>query len=128
MIFSSQAYWVGKKNARLVCGASEDVAGFETSVTEHGINRLIRSSKRVFPFLEKRETMHRWAGLRPATRDGWPLIGELAGNPSVIMAAGHYRNGILLSPVTAGIIADLLEGKCPELSIEAFAPSRFTRG
>jgi glycine oxidase len=126
MVFSSQAYWVGKKNARLVCGASEDVAGFATSVTERGIGRLIRSSNRLFPFLEKRQTAHSWAGLRPATRDGQPLLGRIDGMPGVIMAAGHYRNGILLSPITALIVADLLEEKHVKLSISGFAPHRFT--
>lgn len=128
MIFSSQAYWVGKENNRLVCGASEDVAGFDTRVTERGIGRLIRSSNRLFPYLEKMETVHRWAGLRPATRDGLPLLGMLNANPSVIIAAGHYRNGILLSPITAAIVADLLEGKANQSKIAAFAPNRFMAG
>lgn len=126
MVFSSQAYWVGKNNARLVCGASEDVSGFETSVTERGIGRLIRSSSRLFPFLEGRQTAHRWAGLRPATKDGQPLLGQIAGMPSVIMASGHYRNGILLSPITALLTADILEGKEVKPSISGFAPDRFT--
>lgn len=125
MVFSSQAYWVGKRNNRLVCGASEDVAGFETNVTDRGIGRLIRSSNQLFPFLEGKQTAHRWAGLRPATRDGQPLLGLVEGMPAVIMAAGHYRNGILLSPVTASIVADLLEGKPSELPINSFAPNRF---
>lgn len=126
MVFSSQAYWVGKSNHRLVCGASEDVAGFDTNVTDRGIGRLIRSSNKLFPFLDGKSTLQRWAGLRPATRDGLPLLGILEGRPSVIMAAGHYRNGILLSPVTAAIVADLLEGRAAELPIHAFAPNRFT--
>ncbi|WP_028609916.1 glycine oxidase ThiO [Paenibacillus harenae] len=126
MVFSSQAYWVGKRNGRLVCGASEDVAGFDTTVTDRGIDRLIRSSSRVFPFLQARDTKHRWAGLRPATRDGLPLIGHVEGNPAVIMASGHYRNGILLSPITASIVADLLEEKVTALPIQSFAPGRFT--
>ncbi|CAM4274439.1 glycine oxidase ThiO [Paenibacillus alkaliterrae] len=126
MVFSSQAYWVGKRNDRLVCGASEDVAGFETNVTERGIGRLIRSSSRLFPFLERKETMHRWAGLRPATRDGLPLIGRVEGIGPVILAAGHYRNGILLSPVTAAAVADLLEEKTSVVSLNAFAPNRFS--
>jgi glycine oxidase len=125
MVFSSQAYWVGKRNARLVCGASEDVAGFETSVTERGIGRLIRSSNKLFPFLAGKETAHRWAGLRPATRDGLPLLGQVEGMPAVIMAAGHYRNGILLSPITAHIVADILEEKQEKQSISRFSPNRF---
>jgi glycine oxidase len=126
MVFASQAYWVGKRNARLVCGASEDVAGFATSVTERGIGRLTRSSNQLFPFLEARKTAHSWAGLRPATRDGLPLLGQIEGTPEVIMASGHYRNGILLSPITALVVADLLEGKQARLPISRFAPHRFT--
>lgn len=126
MVFSSQAYWVGKLNGRLVCGASEDVAGFDTQVTERGIGRLIRSSNQLFPYLEGKPMANRWAGLRPATRDGLPLIGAVEGIPNVFMAAGHYRNGILLSPVTASIIVDLLEGKPTELPISTFSPNRFT--
>ncbi len=126
IVFSSQAYWVGKKNDRLVCGASEDVAGFDTTTTERGIQRLVRSSAEWFPFLQDRAVAHQWAGLRPATRDGMPLIGTISGMPGIMMAAGHYRNGILLSPITAKLIGDLLEDKAVRLSLGAFAPSRFT--
>lgn len=126
MVFSSQAYWVGKHIGRIVCGASEDVAGFDTSVTERGIERLLRASKRWFPILADRHTAHRWAGLRPATADGLPLIGPVLGNASVLMAAGHYRNGVLLSPVTARLIADMLDG-CGRGHIgSAFSPDRFS--
>ncbi|UVI28659.1 glycine oxidase ThiO [Paenibacillus spongiae] len=125
MVFSSQAYWVGKNNGTLVCGASEDVAGYDTSVTERGIERLVRFGPRLLPLLEGLRPIHSWAGLRPATRDGWPLIGPLPGRPDIILAAGHYRNGILLSPVTAAIVADLLTGRKPDGPIAAFAPDRF---
>ncbi|GKU80199.1 glycine oxidase ThiO [Paenibacillus sp. L3-i20] len=126
MVFSSQAYWVGKRNGRIVCGASEDVAGFQTSVTEKGINRLVKSSERWFPFLAARDTAHRWAGLRPATTDGLPLLGTVGGKKSVIMAAGHYRNGILLSPVTARLVGDMLDGNMHHTSLLPFSPNRFT--
>ncbi len=127
MVFSSQAYWVGKSGNALVCGASEDVAGFDASVTEKGIGRLERWSSRVFPFLEGARPKLRWAGLRPATRDGRPLIGALSDHPQVIVAAGHYRNGILLAPATAAAVTELLNGTKPE-RIAAFSPERFTAG
>ncbi|GFN31000.1 glycine oxidase ThiO [Paenibacillus xylaniclasticus] len=125
MVFTSQAYWVGKMNGTVVCGASEDVAGFDTTVTDRGIDRLIRATNRTFPFLAGKPTVKRWAGLRPATRDGRPLIGVPDGIPSVIVAAGHYRNGILLSPGTAHIVGDLLEGKGPAVPLGEFRPNRF---
>ncbi|TFE28101.1 glycine oxidase ThiO [Cohnella luojiensis] len=126
MVFSSQAYWVGKNDGSLVCGASEDVAGFDRSVTERGINRLTKWSGRVFPFLQGSPPQRSWAGLRPATRDGWPLIGCVPGITEVILASGHYRNGILLSPVTAAMVGDLLEGKAESYN-NAFRVDRFSR-
>ncbi|MFC5469058.1 glycine oxidase ThiO [Cohnella suwonensis] len=126
MVFSSQAYWVRKKDGSVVCGASEDVAGFDRSVTERGIDRLTRWSGRVFPFLEGAPPLRSWAGLRPATLDGRPLIGCVPGYPEIIVAAGHYRNGILLSPVTAAMVGDLLEGKTDPAG-NAFGLDRFAR-
>lgn len=126
MVFSSQGYVVAKDNGTLVSGASEDIAGFDTTVTEKGINRLIQWNKRLFPYLEQIEPFHRWAGLRPATQDGFPLIGQLPGAENVIWATGHYRNGILLSPVTAKLVADLIERKVEPAMLAAFAPDRFT--
>lgn len=125
IVMSSQAYWVGKRNRRIVCGASEDVAGFRSDVTDKGINRLIRSSGRWFPHLSQQQPLHQWAGLRPATVDGRPLLGSVRGNRDVIMAAGHYRNGILLSPVTATIVGDYLDG-LERKALAAFLPERFS--
>ncbi len=127
MIFSSQGYLVQKANGTLVCGASEDVAGFDSSVTERGIERLLRWNKRVLPALEQAQPFHRWAGLRPATLDGRPLIGRLERAERVIFAAGHYRNGILLSPVTAKLVADLAEGRKMEPWQTIFRPNRFEK-
>lgn len=126
MVFTNQGYVVGKRNGMLVCGASEDVTGFETSVTEKGVNRLIRWSRQLLPALKGREPHHAWAGLRPATQDGFPLLGPLLGAERVICAFGHYRNGILLSPATAQLAADWAEGREALPYAEAFDPLRFT--
>jgi glycine oxidase len=126
MIFCSQGYVVGKRNGTLVCGASEDVAGFDTSVTRKGIARLTSWNGKLLPFLNDMRPFHEWAGLRPASQDGFPMIGPLPGTDSVWLAAGHYRNGILLSPVTARVVADGIEGRAtPGLALDAFAPERF---
>jgi glycine oxidase len=127
MVFSNQGYVVGKENSTLVCGASEDVAGFDTSVTDRGIERLRKWNKQAFPFLEHRNPFHRWAGLRPSTQDGFPLIGPLSDSSRVVFAVGHYRNGILLSPATAKLAADCIEGKKTPDYDQAFSPERFGR-
>jgi glycine oxidase len=126
IVVSPQAYWTAKSNGTLVCGASEDVAGFDASVTERGIARLVRWGPKVFPFLKDLEPVHRWAGLRPGTLDGRPLIGRLRHAPRVVIAAGHYRNGILLAPATGAAVAALLAGDAPPVPLEAFDPLRFT--
>lgn len=128
IVFTSQAYWVGKQNGTIVCGASEDVAGYDTSVTERGIGRLTRATDRWVPSLRGVSPAHSWAGLRPATRDGLPLIGKADDSGEWLMAAGHYRNGILLSPVTARLVADMLDGGLNAKQTEElapFAPNRF---
>lgn len=125
MVFCSQGYVVGKRNGTLVCGASEDVAGFDTTVTRRGIARLESWNGKLFPFLSRKRPFHEWAGLRPATQDGFPLLGRLGRSGSLLFAAGHYRNGILLSPATARVIADLAEGRGSGLPLEPFAPDRF---
>ncbi len=126
MIFGSQGYLVSKDNGTLVCGASEDVAGFDVTTTDRGIERLRYWNKKIVPHLDGQTPIHRWAGLRPATQDGLPLMGPLQHAKHVILAVGHYRNGILLSPVTAKIVADLVENKPGTAAhIEAFKPDRF---
>jgi len=125
MIFSSQGYVVAKENGTLVCGASEDIAGYDNSITEKGILRLKKWSERLYPFLSKEQPYHTWAGLRPATQDGYPLIGRLPHLPNMIIASGHYRNGILLSVINSIIVADLIEQKEPIIPIDLFNPMRF---
>jgi glycine oxidase len=127
MVFGNQGYLVAKENSTLVCGASEDVAGFDTSVTDKGIERLRKWNKQAFPFLENKNPFHCWAGLRPSTQDGLPLIGTLSSSNRVVFAVGHYRNGILLSPATAMLAADCIEGKNTSDFNQAFSPERFGR-
>ena len=66
-----------------------------------------------------------WAGLRPGTSDGLPLLGRLPGWNGVTLAAGHFRDGILLAPITGELLADLLARRRPRLPLEAFDPGRF---
>ncbi|PYZ92088.1 glycine oxidase ThiO [Salipaludibacillus keqinensis] len=126
ILTSSQGYLVPKSNGTLVNGASEDIAGFSTTVTEKGISRLVNWNKRMLPFLSNKSPFHTWAGLRPATQDGFPLLGSLEGAPHIIFATGHYRNGILLSPKTGETVADLISGIPLDPGTRlAFQPERF---
>ncbi|WP_280771325.1 glycine oxidase ThiO [Salipaludibacillus daqingensis] len=127
IVTTSQGYLVPKSNGTLVNGASEDIAGFSTNVTEKGISRLIHWNKHILPFLKTKQPYHTWAGLRPATQDGFPLLGSLEESPHIIFATGHYRNGILLSPRTGEAVADLISGTPLDLYTKgAFHPERFS--
>ncbi|MEK3885459.1 glycine oxidase ThiO [Paenibacillus sp. PL2-23] len=125
MLFGNQGYLVAKANGTLVCGASEDVAGFDTTVTERGIERLRGWNKLAVPMLESRVPFHQWAGLRPSTQDGYPFLGELDHTAQVMFAAGHYRNGILLSPITAKLVADRIQNNALPSYYPYFSPRRF---
>ncbi|TDQ41685.1 glycine oxidase [Aureibacillus halotolerans] len=128
IVFSSQGYLVQKGDGTIVAGATEDIAGFETSVTEKGVGRLLRWVPKVMPSLEGLVPFHQWAGLRPATMDGYPLLGHTDDCSAILFACGHYRNGILLSPVTAKLIGELLTKISMPRDYEvAFHPGRFNR-
>ncbi|MDY7221957.1 glycine oxidase ThiO [Halalkalibacterium halodurans] len=126
IVYTSQGYIVPKGNGTVVNGASEDIAGYDTTVTEQGIKRLTNWNGHIFPFLNELTPFHTWAGLRPATQDGYPMIGETKKAPHVVFATGHYRNGILLSPITAKVVADVVEGKKTEVPLTMFDPMRFS--
>ncbi|WP_100372460.1 glycine oxidase ThiO [Bacillus sp. FJAT-45037] len=126
IIYTSQGYVVPKANGTLVNGASEDIAGFATDVTDKGIHRLTNWNPNILPFLKTLQPFHRWAGLRPATQDGYPLIGHHPEAAHIIFATGHYRNGILLSPITAKVVSSLIQGSKSPVPLKLFTPERFT--
>jgi glycine oxidase len=104
------AYLVPRDDGRLLVGATVESVDFDTRVTAKGMHALLHAALDALPALRDLTVAETWAGLRPGTDDGLPYIGEtsLAG---YFVATGHYRNGILLAPATAALVADLLEGK-----------------
>ncbi len=116
-------YLVPRPTGELVVGATNEDAGFDLSITPAGLGQLLNEAQAIASHVGNYPILETWTGLRPATPDGLPILGEsaLAG---VYYAAGHYRNGVLLAPVTASIIADLIESHEPALPLAPFAPSR----
>jgi glycine oxidase len=125
VFYPPKGYFVPKLDGTVVIGASEDDYGFETKVTPKGMIEFLSPLKKVSPHLLEQPFHHAWSGLRPKTPDGLPIIGPHPSSPNIMVAAGHYRNGILLSPVTGAIIASLLTGKPLPVPIEPFSPKRF---
>jgi glycine oxidase len=98
-----------------VVGATVEERGFDTTVTVGAVHELLESAVALVPGVAELELRDARAGLRPATPDNAPIIGPVRGVPGVVVATGHYRNGILLTPVTADAVADLVtSGTIPE--------------
>jgi glycine oxidase len=116
---------VPKADGRILVGTTVENAGFDPRPTVAGIGSLLERAPRLAPRLAG-ATMHSaWAGLRPATADGLPIIGRVGGWQGVVLATGHFRNGILLAPITAELVADLLLDAQTRLPTARFDPTRF---
>ncbi len=120
------AYLVPRSDGRLVVGATVEERGEDRSVTAGGVYELLRAAYEILPGMTELELTETTCGLRPATADNAPLIGRLrTGDPRVVVATGHYRNGILLAPITADVVLELLTaGRLPAIAAP-FSPDRF---
>jgi len=124
MIRWEHTYLVQRRNGELVVGATNEDAGFDRSLTPAGVGSLLDRAQCVSSNLGGLPIHDMWTGLRPATPDGLPVIGK-AGLDGLIYATGHYRNGILLAPVTAVCVASLIENRPVPVDLYSFAPSRW---
>jgi glycine oxidase ThiO len=118
------AYLVQRPHGELVVGATTEDAGFDRSLTPAGIGGLLDRAQQVSAHLGTLPIREMWTGLRPATPDGLPIIGR-AEVEGLVYAAGHYRNGILLAPITAACVAALVENRETPVALDACAPARF---
>ncbi|MFF2955309.1 glycine oxidase ThiO [Kitasatospora sp. NPDC057965] len=119
-------YLVPRENGELVVGATTEEQGHDTTVTAGGVYELLRDAHELVPGITELPLVETGAGLRPGSPDNAPLLGPTA-LPGLVAATGHYRNGVLLTPVTGDLLADYLAtGTLPELA-HPFAPTRFTK-
>jgi glycine oxidase len=117
-------YFVPRGTGEIIVGATEEDAGFDREITPAGIGQLLTEAQQISSHVGAYPIREMWTGLRPATPDHLPILGP-SSIPGVLYATGHYRNGVLLAPVTASIIAELIENGRTSISIESFLPSRF---
>ncbi|MGH2936545.1 MAG: glycine oxidase ThiO [Solirubrobacterales bacterium] len=109
IVASERVYLVPRPDGRLIVGATQEERGFDTVVTAGGVHELLREAYRVLPDVAEMEFAGTIAGLRPGTPDNLPIVGRGAVN-GLVLATGHFRNGILLTPLTADAIAATLAG------------------
>jgi glycine oxidase len=123
----AEVYLVPRADGEVVVGATQEERGPDRTVTAGAVHDLLRDAMSVLPVTSELELAETCAGLRPGTPDNGPVVGE-AGPDGLLLATGHYRNGILMSPVTADAIVARLTGQAAAPEWEPFAPGRFAAG
>jgi glycine oxidase len=124
---SEHGYLVPRDDARpqkLVAGSTLENAGFEKKTTASGIQQILSAALELVPNLGDAEIVETWSGLRPDTPDHLPILGP-TDMEGLVMATGHYRNGILLAPITAKLVREWITEQQTSMSLEAFSPMRF---
>jgi glycine oxidase len=124
VLWAPGAYLVPRRDGRLIVGATSEERGFDPSLTAGGVFALLEGAWRALPGIEELAIDEMWVGFRPGSRDDAPILGPSA-LPGLVLATGHHRNGILLTPVTAEAVSRfILEGVVDE-TIRAFGIDRF---
>jgi hydrogen cyanide synthase HcnC len=123
---TSACYLAQKAHGEILIGSTTEDAGFDTSVTLESIRALARGAVRAVPLLRRVSVKRTWAGLRPGTPDELPILGPASGLDGYSNAAGGFRTGIVASPLTGQVVAQLIAGEIPSCPVEPFSVERFT--
>jgi len=110
----------------VVVGSTIENSGYEKRVTWGGLEKILAAANELTPELRKAEIIETWSGLRPGTPDQLPILGP-AEIDGLVFATGHYRNGILLAPVTAKLVGEWIAEGGTGVEWETFSPLRFER-
>jgi len=124
VVRSPRGYLVPRGDGRLLVGSTMEDAGYDKSVTPAGLRGLLRAAVEIVPGAGALPFVEAWAGLRPDTPDHLPILGA-TDIKNYFVATGHFRNGILLAPLTAELVADVILHRQPRLALEPFSPLRF---
>lgn len=125
LVWAQFGYLVAKPDGTIWAGATMDEIGFDTRVTPAGLAYLLGMAISTMPALKEAGLVRTWAGLRPGSGDGRPLLGPVPGWSGVSLAAGHLRNGILLSPITGKCLAEQITTGRSACDLRLFDPARF---
>lgn len=124
IVVTERVYLVPRADGRLIAGATVEEMGFDTRVTAGGVHELLREAYRALPNVAELELERAVAGLRPGTPDNAPIVGP-GTVEGLVLATGHFRNGVLLAPLTAGGVAALLCDEAISAELAVADPSRF---
>lgn len=125
VIYSPRGYLVPRRDRRLLAGSTTEAAGFEKEVTARGVESIRNHALEIAPRIAELKQVDSWAGLRPRAPDELPVLGKTGETEGLFFATGHYRNGILLAPLTGELIAALIADNVVATELQTFAPDRF---
>ena len=124
VIRAPEVYLVPRSDGRILIGATVEEAGYDKRTDPHSIRTMHQAAVQLLPALGQARVLEAWAGLRPGSPDNLPILGETE-TPGYFVASGHFRDGILLAPVTAHVMAQLVTGRRSEYDLAPFSPARF---
>jgi glycine oxidase len=127
VIYSPSGYIVPRRDGRLLAGTTVEHVGFDKSVTEEGRRAIISYATEIAPAVADLKLTDEWAGLRPRAADDLPVLGASEEIANLFYATGHYRNGILLAPLTGTLVADAVTTGETPAPLAPFSPARFRR-
>lgn len=126
IVFGPDCYLVPRSDGRLLIGSTLEFVGFRRGVTAGAVAKLLAAAVRLVPALAEAELNDHWSSFRPYTTDELPLLGPSA-TAGLVMMSGHYRNGILLAPISAKVVAACVLEQTPPLDLAPFSPGRHSR-
>lgn len=125
VIYSPRGYLVPRRDGRVLAGSTTEQAGFDKEATASGVHSILSNALEISPRISDLPLINVWAGLRPRAPDSLPVLGPCADIPGLLFATGHYRNGILLAPITGELIAGAIVDNVVSPDLNAFGPDRF---
>jgi glycine oxidase len=127
VVYSPSGYVVPRRDGRLLAGTTVERAGFDKSVTGEGRRAIKQHAIEIAPAVEGLKLIDEWAGLRPRASDSLPVLGASQEIENLFYATGHYRNGILLAPLTGTLVAEMITTGTTPAPLAPFSPARFRR-
>ncbi len=124
VVYGTAAYAIPRPSGEHIIGSTVEYVGYDKRVTVEGVTGILQGITRLVPALHEAAMVTSWACLRPAAPDGLPLLGPVQGSRGLVVATGHFRNGILLAPITGKIIAEFITTGKSDVSLQPFRPDR----
>jgi len=124
VVYGTEAYAIPRPSGEHIIGSTVEYVGYDKRVTVEGVAGILARMTALAPALREAEMVASWACLRPAAPDGLPVLGPIPGRRGLLAATGHFRNGILLAPITGKLMAELVTDGKSSIPLEPFRPDR----